>query len=137
MEKEQRFVKSYIVEFYEDENGGLHSKRQNNGFNAFEILGMLEKTKIQITQIMTGQIEIPIENTRISNIKTNRLSITEAINKEYMNVRLKNALIEYAKIFDVEYLDEVDENKMAKKIRNVGNFTKNELIDLKEKLNIK
>ena len=41
-------AKKYTVVFTSDEDGMLHCERQNEGFNAFEILGMLELTKIQI-----------------------------------------------------------------------------------------
>lgn len=132
MENQTKFVKSYIAKFYEDENGLIHKETDNSGFSAVEVLGLLEFTKQKVFDVMNGGVTVHKEEE-----SNNRLTIKEAIEKEYMNVRLKNALIEYAKLYSVEYLDEVDENKMAKKLRNVGNFTKFELRDLKEKLNIK
>lgn len=44
----KNIVKRYTVVFTCDEDGGLHTQRENDVFNAFEILGMLELTKIQI-----------------------------------------------------------------------------------------
>ena len=35
-------TKRYTIEFSQDEKGIFHSTRINDGFNAFEILGMLD-----------------------------------------------------------------------------------------------
>ena len=75
-------IKTYKVEFYQDENNNLHCERENDGFNSLEILGMLEETKIQIIRLMNGEIKIPIENTlgSLSPI-VDKDSITNVINK--------------------------------------------------------
>ena len=116
-------TKKYTVIFTCDEDGMLHCERENSGFNAFEILGMLENVQIQIVQIMHGKIEIPIENTKISILDKERITIDYVILKGYMD---------YFK--DVMYLNQVDATLMRKRIRNVGRFTEMQLMELKEKL---
>jgi hypothetical protein len=128
-------IKKYTVIFTCDENGGLHCKRQNEGFNAFEILGMLENVQIQIVQIMHGKIEIPIENTKISILDKERITIDYVIKNHEISERLKSALKGYMDYYkEVMYLDQVDATLMRKRIRNVGRFTEMQLIELKEKL---
>jgi hypothetical protein len=127
--------KKYTVIFTSDEDGMLHCKRENDGFNAFEILGMLENVQIQVVQIMHGR-DIPIENTKISIIEKERITIDYVIKNCDISERLKSALKGYVAYFEVVYLDEVDATLMRKKIRNVGCFTEHQLIELKEKLKI-
>ena len=131
-----KIAKKYTVEFTQDENGGLYTKRQNDGFNAFEILGMLEFIKIQITEIMTGKIQIPIENTKVSIVDKNRVTIDFIIKNCDISARLKTALKSYLSCYEVTYLDEVENDLMRKRIRNVGRGTEQELIKLKQKYSI-
>jgi len=127
-------IKTYTVIFTCDENGVLHCERQNEGFNAFEILGMLENVQIQIVEMMHGRVKIPIENTKISILEKNRITIDYVVKNCDISERLKSALKGYVAYFEVTYLDEVDAILMRKKIRNVGRFTERQLIELKEEL---
>jgi len=127
-------IKTYTVIFTCDENGGLHCERQNEGFNAFEILGMLENVQIQLVEMMHGRVKIPIENTKISILEKNRITIDYVVKNCDISERLKSALKGYVAYFEVTYLYEVDAILMRKKIRNVGRFTEHQLIELKEKL---
>ena len=128
-------TKKYTVIFTCDEDGMLHCERENSGFNAFEILGMLENVQIQIVQIMHGKIEIPIENTKISILDKERITIDYVIKNHDISERLKSALKGYMDYFkDVMYLNQVDATLMRKRIRNVGRFTEMQLMELKEKL---
>lgn len=127
-------IKTYKVEFYQDENNNLHCERENDGFNSLEILGMLEETKIQIIRLMNGEIKIPIENTKVTSVEKNRITIDYVIKNCDISERLKSALKGYVAYFEVTYLDEVDAILMRKRIRNVGRFTEHQLIELKEKL---
>ena len=127
-------IKTYTVIFTCDENGGLHCERQNEGFNAFEILGMLENVQIQLVEMMHGRVKIPIENTKISILEKNRITIDYVVKNCDISERLKSALKGYVAYFEVTYLDEVDAILMRKKIRNVGTFTERQLMELKEEL---
>ena len=127
-------IKTYKVEFYQDENNNLHCERENDGFNSLEILGMLEETKIQIIRLMNGEIKIPIENTKISILEKNRITIDYVVKNCDISERLKSALNSYMDSYEVIYIDEVDATLMRKRIRNVGRFTEHQLIELKEKL---
>jgi len=127
-------IKTYTVIFTCDENGGLHCERQNEGFNAFEILGMLENVQIQLVEMMHGRVKIPIENTKISILEKNRITIDYVVKNCDISERLKSALKGYVAYFEVTYLDEVDAILMRKKIRNVGRFTERQLMELKEEL---
>jgi len=127
-------IKTYTVIFTCDENGGLHCERQNEGFNAFEILGMLENVQIQLVEMMHGRVKIPIENTKISILEKNRITIDYVVKNCDISERLKSALKGYVAYFEVTYLYEVDAILMRKKIRNVGRFTEHQLIELKEEL---
>ena len=127
-------IKTYKVEFYQDENNNLHCERENDGFNSLEILGMLEETKIQIIRLMNGEIKIPIENTKISSVQKDRITIDYVIKNCDISERLKSALNSYMDSYEVIYIDEVDATLMRKRIRNVGRFTEHQLIELKEKL---
>jgi len=128
-------IKTYTVIFTCDENGGLHCERQNEGFNAFEILGMLENVQIQIVEMMHGRVKIPIENTKISILEKNRITIDYVVKNCDISERLKSALKCYMDYFkEVMYLDQVDATLMRKRIRNVGRFTEMQLMELKEKL---
>jgi len=127
-------IKTYTVIFTCDENGGLHCERQNEGFNAFEILGMLENVQIQLVEMMHGRVKIPIENTKISILEKNRITIDYVVKNCDISERLKSALKGYVAYFEVTYLYEVDAILMRKKIRNVGRFTEHQLMELKEKL---
>ena len=127
-------IKTYKVEFYQDENNNLHCERENDGFNSLEILGMLEETKIQIIILMNGEIKIPIENTKISSVQKDRITIDYVIKNCDISERLKSALNSYMDSYEVIYIDEVDATLMRKRIRNVGRFTENQLIELKEEL---
>ena len=127
-------IKTYTVIFTCDENGGLHCERQNEGFNAFEILGMLENVQIQLVEMMHGRVKIPIENTKISILEKNRITIDYVIKNCDISERLKSALNSYMDSYEVIYIDEVDATLMRKRIRNVGRFTEHQLIELKEEL---
>ena len=127
-------IKTYTVIFTCDENGGLHCERQNEGFNAFEILGMLENVQIQLVEMMHGRVKIPIENTKISSVQKDRITIDYVIKNCDISERLKSALNSYMDSYEVIYIDEVDATLMRKRIRNVGRFTEHQLIELKEKL---
>ena len=127
-------IKTYTVIFTCDENGVLHCERQNEGFNAFEILGMLENVQIQLVEMMHGRVKIPIENTKISSVQKDRITIDYVINKCNISQRLKWALRSYIDYFEVVYLDEIDTDLMRKKIRNFGRLSENQLIELKEEL---
>ena len=127
-------IKTYTVIFTCDENGGLHCERQNEGFNAFEILGMLENVQIQLVEMMHGRVKIPIENTKISILEKNRITIDYVVKNCDISERLKSALKGYVAYFEVTYLDEVDAILMRKRIRNVGRVTEDQLIELKEEL---
>lgn len=130
-------IKTYKVEFYQDENNNLHCERQNEGFNAFEILGMLENVQIQLVEMMHGRVKIPIENTKISILEKNRITIDYVVKNCDISERLKSALKGYVAYFkDVMYLDEVDATLMRKRIRNVGRVTEDQLIELKESFDI-
>ena len=127
-------IKTYTVIFTCDENGGLHCERQNEGFNAFEILGMLENVQIQLVEMMHGRVKIPIENTKITSVSKDRITIDYVIKNCDISERLKSALNSYMDSYEVIYIDEVDATLMRKRIRNVGRFTEHQLIELKEKL---
>ena len=127
-------IKTYTVIFTCDENGGLHCERQNEGFNAFEILGMLENVQIQLVEMMHGRVKIPIENTKISSVQKDRITIDYVIKNCDISERLKSALNSYMDSYEVIYIDEVDATLMRKRIRNVGRFTEHQLIELKEEL---
>ena len=127
-------IKTYTVIFTCDENGVLHCERQNEGFNAFEILGMLENVQIQLVEMMHGRVKIPIENTKITSVSKDRITIDYVIKNCDISERLKSALNSYMDSYEVIYIDEVDATLMRKRIRNVGRFTEHQLIELKEKL---
>ena len=127
-------IKTYKVEFYQDENNNLHCERENDGFNSLEILGMLEETKIQIIRLMNGEIKIPIENTKITSVSKDRITIDYVIKNCDISERLKSALNSYMDSYEVIYIDEVDATLMRKRIRNVGRFTERQLMELKEEL---
>ena len=127
-------IKTYTVIFTCDENGGLHCERQNEGFNAFEILGMLENVQIQIVEMMHGRLKIPIENTKISILEKNRITIDYVVKNCDISERLKSALNSYMDSYEVIYIDEVDATLMRKRIRNVGRFTEMQLMELKKEL---
>lgn len=129
-------IKTYKLEFYQDEKNNLHCERENNGFNAFEILGMIEETKIQIVRLLNGEIKIPIENTKVTSVEKNRITIDYVIKNCDISERLKSALKGYIAYFEVTYLDEVDATLMRKRIRNVGRFTEMQLMELKESFDI-
>ena len=127
-------TKKYTIEFTQDDKGKFHSTRINDGFNAFEILGMLETTKIQINEILNGKIEIPIENTKRVNIDRETPTIDYVIKNCDISERLKSALIEYEKEFKVAYLEDVDPRLMMRRVRGAGYLTISQLKELKEKL---
>ena len=127
-------TKTYKLEFFQDEDNKLHTKRENKGFNAFEILGMIEHTKNQIIKLICGEITIPIENTKLKYIGNDRVTIDHVINTKNISNRLSNALKNYSDYFGVLYFDEVDEKLMAKKIRGYGAISDKELKEIKEEL---
>ena len=127
-------TKKYTIEFTQDDKGEFHSTRINDGFNAFEILGMLETTKIQINEILNGKIEIPIENTKRVNVDRETPTIDYVIKNCDISERLKSALIEYEKEFKVAYLEDVDPRLMKRRVRGAGYLTISQLKELKEKL---
>jgi len=127
-------TKKYTIEFTQDDKGQFHSTRINDGFNAFEILGMLETTKIQINEILNGKIEIPIENTKRVNVDRETPTIDYVIKNCDISERLRKALIDYVKEFGIKYLEDVDGKLMNKRIRGAGALTINELEILKDKL---
>ena len=127
-------TKKYTIEFTQDDKGEFHSTRINDGFNAFEILGMLETTKIQINEILNGKIEIPIENTKRVNVDRETPTIDYVIKNCDISERLKSALIEYEKEFKVAYLEDVDPRLMMRRVRGAGYLTISQLKELKEKL---
>jgi len=127
-------TKKYTIEFTQDDKGKFHSTRINDGFNAFEILGMLETTKIQINEILNGKIEIPIENTKRINVDRETPTIDYVIKNCDISERLRKALIDYVKEFGIKYLEDVDGKLMNKRIRGAGALTINELEILKDKL---
>jgi len=127
-------TKKYTIEFTQDDKGKFHSTRINDGFNAFEILGMLETTKMQINEILNGKIEIPIENTKRVNVDRETPTIDYVIKNCDISERLRKALIDYVKEFGIKYLEDVDGKLMNKRIRGAGALTINELEILKDKL---
>ena len=127
-------TKKYTIEFTQDDKGEFHSTRINDGFNAFEILGMLETTKMQINEILNGKIEIPIENTKRVNVDRETPTIDYVIKNCDISERLKSALIEYEKEFKVAYLEDVDPRLMMRRVRGAGYLTISQLKELKEKL---
>ena len=127
-------TKKYTIEFTQDEKGEFHSTRINDGFNAFEILGMLETTKIQINEILIGKIEIPIENTNRINVDREMPTIEYVIKKCDISERLRKGLTYYAKEYDVKYIEDVEARLMAKRMRGIGRLTIKELEQLKDKL---
>lgn len=127
-------TKKYTIEFTQDDKGEFHSTRINDGFNAFEILGMLETTKMQINEILNGKIEIPIENTKRVNVDRETPTIDYVIKNCDISERLKSALIEYEKEFKVAYLKDVDPRLMKRRVRGAGYLTISQLKELKEKL---
>ena len=126
-------TKKYTIEFTQDDKGQFHSTRINDGFNAFEILGMLEAVKIQINEIMIGKIEIPVENTKLVNVDRETPTIDYVIKNCDISERLRKALIDYVKDFGVKYLEDVEANLMHKRIRGTGILTINELEIVKDK----
>ena len=126
-------TKRYTIEFSQDEKGIFHSTRINDGFNAFEILGMLETTKIQINEILNCKIEIPIENIKRANVDRETTTIDYVIKNCDISERLRKALIDYVKDFGVKYLEDVDAKLMHKRIRGAGILTINELEIVKDK----
>jgi hypothetical protein len=127
-------TKKYTIEFTQDDKGQFHSTRINDGFNAFEILGMLEAVKIQINEIMIGKIEIPIENTKRINVDRETPTIDYVIKNCDISERLRKGLTDYAKEFDVKYIEDVKDKLMAKRMRGIGALTINELEQLKDNL---
>lgn len=127
-------TKKYTIEFTQDEKGEFHSTRINDGFNAFEILGMLETTKNQINEILIGKIEIPIENTKRIIVDREMPTIDYVIKNCDISERLRRALKVYADVFCVKYLQDVDGKLMRKKIRNIGRLTEVQLQELKDNL---
>ena len=127
-------TKKYTIEFTQDDKGKFHSTRINDGFNAFEILGMLETTKMQINEILNGKIEIPIENTKRVNVDRETPTIDYVIKNCDISERLRKALIKYVNEFGIKYLEDVDGKLMNKRIRGAGALTINELEILKDKL---
>lgn len=127
-------TKKYTIEFTQDDKGKFHSTRINDGFNAFEILGMLETTKMQINEILNGKIEIPIENTKRVNVDRETPTIDYVVKNCDISERLRKALIDYVKEFGIKYLEDVDGKLMNKRIRGAGALTINELEILKDKL---
>jgi len=127
-------TKKYTIEFTQDDKGKFHSTRINDGFNAFEILGMLETTKMQINEILNGKIEIPIENTKRVNVDRETPTIDYVIKNCDISERLRKALIDYVKEYGIKYLEDVDGKLMNKRIRGAGALTINELEILKDKL---
>lgn len=126
-------TKKYTIEFTQDEKGIFHSTRINDGFNAFELLGMLETTKNQINEILIGKIEIPIENIKRINVDRETTTIDYVIKNCDISERLRKALIDYVKDFGVKYLKDVDANLMHKRIRGAGILTIKELEIVKDK----
>ena len=126
-------TKRYTIEFSQDEKGIFHSTRINDGFNAFEILGMLETTKIQINEILNCKIEIPIENIKRANVDRETTTIDYVIKNCDISERLRKALIDYVKDFGVKYLEDVEANLMHKRIRGAGILTINELEIVKDR----
>ena len=126
--------KKYTIEFTQDDKGKFHSTRINDGFNAFELLGMLEATKMQINEILIGKIEIPIENTNRINVDREMPTIEYVIKKCDISERLRKGLTYYAKEYDVKYIEDVEARLMAKRMRGVGRLTIKELEQLKDNL---
>lgn len=127
-------TKKYTIEFTQDDKGKFYSTRINDGFNAFEILGMLETTKIQINEILNGKIEIPIENTKRVNVDRETPTIDYVIKNCDISERLRKALIDYVKEFGIKYLEDVDPRLMKRRVRGAGYLTISQLKELKEKL---
>ncbi len=127
-------TKKYTIEFTQDEKGEFHSTRINDGFNAFEILGMLETTKNQINEILICKIEIPIENTKRIIVDREMPTIDYVIKNCDISERLRKGLTDYAKEFDVKYIEDVKDKLMAKRMRGIGALTINELEQLKDNL---
>lgn len=127
-------TKKYTIEFTQDDKGKFHSTRINDGFNGFEILGMLETTKIQINEILIGKIEIPIENTNRINVDREMPTIEYVIKKCDISERLRKGLTYYAKEYDVKYIEDVEARLMAKRMRGIGRLTIKELEQLKDNL---
>ena len=127
-------TKKYTIEFTQDDKGKFHSTRINDGFNAFELLGMLEATKMQINEILIGKIEIPIENTNRINVDREMPTIEYVIKKCDISERLRKGLTYYAKEYDVKYIEDVEARLMAKRMRGVGRLTIKELEQLKDNL---
>lgn len=127
-------TKKYTIEFTQDNKGEFHSTRINDGFNAFEILGMLETTKMQINEILNGKIEIPIENTKRVNVDRETPTIDYVIKNCDISERLRKALIDYVKEFGIKYLEDVEPRLMKRRVRGAGYLTISQLKELKEKL---
>ena len=127
-------TKKYTIEFTQDDKGEFHSTRINDGFNAFEILGMLETTKIQINEILNGKIEIPIENTKRVNVDRETPTIDYVIKNFDISERLRKALIDYVKEYGIKYLEDVEPRLMKRRVRGAGYLTISQLKELKEKL---
>lgn len=127
-------TKKYTIEFTQDDKGEFHSTRINDGFNAFEILGMLETTKMQINEILNGKIEIPIENTKRVNVDRETPTIDYVIKNFDISERLRKALIDYVKEFGIKYLEDVEPILMKRRVRGAGYLTISQLKELKEKL---
>ncbi len=127
-------TKKYTIEFTQDDKGEFHSTRINDGFNAFEILGMLETTKMQINEILNGKIEIPIENTKRVNVDRETPTIDYVIKNCDISEQLRKALIKYVKEFGIKYLEDVEPRLMMRRVRGAGYLTISQLKELKEKL---
>ncbi len=126
-------TKIYKIEHIFNEDGSFQEIRTNDGFNIFELLGILERTKNDIYKILSKEQIVPVEVIRRviqDEPKENeRFTIEYLLDKvaEKKEVRLYNGLKEYIKLYNIKYLDELDVTRIKKKIRNFGHKSESTL----------
>lgn len=93
-----------------EQNGGM--KITYNGMNVMELLGTLRFYEKQVWLQMNEGFR---KNTQVSQ----RATIADFINKKSASVRLNHSLHEYCKVYETNFIDEIDRTKFLR-LRNTG-----------------
>lgn len=125
-------TKIYKIEHIFNEDGSFQEIRTNDGFNIFELLGILDRTKNDIYKILNREDDVPVEVIRRviqDEPKDERFTIEYLLYnvEQKREVRLYNGLKEYIKLYNIKYLDELDVTRIKKKIRNFGHKSESTL----------
>ena len=123
MENEIIRKQTILIEVLWTSENDFHIKQTCKDITAMECIGILEYSK---KNVLVNTLSFGNKGER------KRVTIDYVIKNHDISERLKSALKGYVDYFEVVYLDEVDANLMKKKIRNVGRFTENQLIELKQ-----